>query len=286
MPAKKLRTPAASMPPDASHRREKGLGFLTTNGALYIGPTLNSTLHISHAYNVYIALRGEVSLQLYDGSYSSPLGSVLVAPDYPHRVVDSGAVIAVYYLIPETVEGRLISRFNGRRDLSALPSEVAADLARRLMSFFRNGCSPAEAAETSRRLYASLAPAQGGGDAFDRRIRFVIEYLEDTLEERRVTTSELASSVSLSASRVEHLFKEQVGIPINQYLLWRRLHRALSMFPAGKTLTEVAHEAGFADSAHLSRTFRRMLGIPPSTIVRNIALFQADEAASVLTSDD
>lgn len=32
----------------------------------------------------------------------------------------------------------------------------------------------------------------------------------------------------------------------------------------GSSLTEAAHVAGFADSAHLSRTFRSMFGIAPS----------------------
>ena len=32
----------------------------------------------------------------------------------------------------------------------------------------------------------------------------------------------------------------------------------------GSSLTEAAHEAGFADSAHLSRTFRATFGIAPS----------------------
>jgi len=256
--------------------KDRRLGFLTANGALYIGPTLNSTLHISHAYKVYIALSGELRLQLADGSCLSPLDSILVAPDLPHRAVDNGAVIAIYYLLPETAEGRLVSRFKSCRDKFAPRADVVAALTRRLRSFFHDGCSPVEAAESFSYLLANLAPAGRATDVFDRRIKFVIDYLDATLD-RRVTVSELASSVSLSPSRVEHLFNEQVGIPINRYLLWRRLHYALNMFRSGGTLTEIAHSAGFADSSHLSRTFRRMLGISPSTIARDIDLFQAGE---------
>ena len=35
----------------------------------------------------------------------------------------------------------------------------------------------------------------------------------------------------------------------------------------GGSWTEAAHEAGFADSAHLSRTFKRMFGMNPATLV-------------------
>ena len=38
--------------------------------------------------------------------------------------------------------------------------------------------------------------------------------------------------------------------------------RAVALYAAGSSLTQAAHEAGFADSAHLSRTFRRTFGLP------------------------
>ena len=36
----------------------------------------------------------------------------------------------------------------------------------------------------------------------------------------------------------------------------------------GANLTEAAHLAGFADSAHLSRTFRAMFGVAPSLLFK------------------
>jgi len=41
--------------------------------------------------------------------------------------------------------------------------------------------------------------------------------------------------------------------------------------PADPSLTTVAQACGFADSAHLSREFRRLVGMPPSTFRRSIA---------------
>ena len=43
--------------------------------------------------------------------------------------------------------------------------------------------------------------------------------------------------------------------------------RALELFVEGASLTDAAHGAGFADSAHLSRTFRRMFGINAASLV-------------------
>jgi AraC-like DNA-binding protein len=79
---------------------------------------------------------------------------------------------------------------------------------------------------------------------------------------------EVAARVALSASRLGHLFTEQVGVPYSVWRRWLRLQRALAAVQAGASLTAAAHAAGFADSAHLTRSCRAMFGITPSTGVR------------------
>jgi AraC family transcriptional regulator len=43
------------------------------------------------------------------------------------------------------------------------------------------------------------------------------------------------------------------------------LNRALSIGFSGGSWTEAAHAANFADSAHLTRTCRRMFGLAPTS---------------------
>src|SRR3712207_8098417 len=57
--------------------------------------------------------------------------------------------------------------------------------------------------------------------------------------------------------RYRHLFVAEIGLPYRGYVLWLRLGRAVDVFAAGGSLTDAAHAAGFADSAHLSRTLDR-----------------------------
>jgi AraC-like DNA-binding protein len=68
----------------------------------------------------------------------------------------------------------------------------------------------------------------------------------------------------LSESRLQHLFRDQVGVPIRRYLLWHRYLTALSLLADGATVTRAAHAADFADSAHLARTAVRMNGFTPT----------------------
>ena len=61
-----------------------------------------------------------------------------------------------------------------------------------------------------------------------------------------------------------HWLQDCLGIPLRKLLLWRKLRRALAMLSDAKPATEVAHAAGFADSAHLSRICLRTFGLKPS----------------------
>jgi AraC family transcriptional regulator len=79
----------------------------------------------------------------------------------------------------------------------------------------------------------------------------------------------LANRVHLSPSRFQHLFKEKVGVPVRRYVLWLKMRKALDLAMAGDSLTTAALSAGFADSAHLSRTVRALLGVAPEFLFRH-----------------
>ncbi|NUS45134.1 MAG: helix-turn-helix domain-containing protein, partial [Mycobacteriaceae bacterium] len=75
---------------------------------------------------------------------------------------------------------------------------------------------------------------------------------------------ELAACVGISGSRLSHVFTAQVGLPYAAWRRWTRLHQAFGVVRDGGSLTAAAHAAGFADSAHLTRTCRELVGITPT----------------------
>lgn len=249
---------------------------MTRDGALYLGSTLSTTTHAAHAFKIYIAIHGEFDLLLAGSRWWSSLKSVVIAPDRSHKVIGSNAIIALIYLFPETLEGRKFSNYYHNLDIFFPPRDAVAASASRLNMIWEQGCWIEEASILLSTLYKSLIPALIVDVAFDPRIACVLEYISAELD-GRMTIAEVASVVGLSPSRLEHLFSEQVRIPISRYLLWVRLRKALEMMSLGMSLTEVAYTVGFADSAHLSRTFRRMLGIAPSMMLKNINLHCADK---------
>ncbi len=63
------------------------------------------------------------------------------------------------------------------------------------------------------------------------------------------------------------LFKKETGIPLGPFLLWLRLMEAVKHIFQGMTFTDAASETGFADSAHLSRTYKSMTGLNLSDLL-------------------
>ncbi len=78
----------------------------------------------------------------------------------------------------------------------------------------------------------------------------------------------LSTLAGLSPSRLRHAFLEHVGVNTSRYRWWLRLRLAALALKQGRSLTDAAHEAGFSDAAHFSRTFRGAFGFPPSRLVR------------------
>ncbi|MEY1663091.1 AraC family transcriptional regulator [Isoalcanivorax beigongshangi] len=94
----------------------------------------------------------------------------------------------------------------------------------------------------------------------DPRLQQALVELDQGLD-GKVPSARLATAASLSLSQLARLFSDQLGVSVRRLVLWRRLHLATALVLQGYSLTDAAHHAGFADSAHLSRTVRSLLGI-------------------------
>ena len=58
--------------------------------------------------------------------------------------------------------------------------------------------------------------------------------------------------------------------PLRRYRLWNRMGAAVVACRDGGSLTEAAHAAGFASSAHFSTAFRDMFGMMPSELMKTL----------------
>jgi AraC family transcriptional regulator len=81
--------------------------------------------------------------------------------------------------------------------------------------------------------------------------------------------NDLAELVHLSPFHFTRLFKNTVGVAPYQFILRMKIDRAKQLMKKGKSpLSQIAYELGFADQAHLSNAFRKVVGISPSQFLR------------------
>lgn len=67
-----------------------------------------------------------------------------------------------------------------------------------------------------------------------------------------------------SQAHCSHWLQQCIGVPLRKLILWYKLRRAMESLSDARPATELAHAAGFADSAHLSRICLRTFGLNPS----------------------
>ncbi|MCP3805161.1 AraC family transcriptional regulator [Allokutzneria sp. A3M-2-11 16] len=79
---------------------------------------------------------------------------------------------------------------------------------------------------------------------------------------------ELAAEVGLGRFALLRGFRERFGLPPHAYLNQERVRRTRALLDSGRRPAEAATEVGFVDQAHLSRHFRRILGVAPGAYLR------------------
>ncbi len=101
----------------------------------------------------------------------------------------------------------------------------------------------------------------------DERVLKCLEFIPANIHQDKLLLPMLAEYTHLSASRLSHLFKEKMGLPIQKYISWVRLKSAIEISLQNKTdLQEAALAAGFYDPAHFSRRFKAFFGLKPSAV--------------------
>ena len=92
------------------------------------------------------------------------------------------------------------------------------------------------------------------------------------LEERwaePVTLAELAAHAGLSRFELARTFRAQIGLPPHAFQLDLRIARARKLLAAGAAPAAVAAACGFYDQAHLTRVFKRAVGVTPARYARS-----------------
>lgn len=93
-------------------------------------------------------------------------------------------------------------------------------------------------------------------------VRLAIATMHERYQED-LQLHDLATAAHLSKSYFIRAFRQHTGMSPYAYLVQVRLNRAKSLLRQGTPVVDVAQRTGFYDQSHLTRSFKRFMGVPP-----------------------
>ena len=251
--------------------QQPGRLFLWRGSALVITPGTDSSLHTHFALQLTYGLQRPFRARLHADEPWVEARSACFAPHCPHQIDSDGGLLAHLFVeLPEAIKA----------NCTALPAAFAETASfQQMMACLNDGqhqsLDMAEALQLKQSWLSLALPASLVNATLDSRIVSVLEHIA-ARHGADCSGASLASLVHLSESRFTHLFRQQTGMSLSRYLLWSRMVDAVAAVAAGNNMTAAAHTAGFADLAHMSRTFRSMMGVPPSELQRMAIAFKQE----------
>jgi len=234
-------------------------GALVWPAAMVVwGPGFTTAGYRHHCVQLVMAMHGTLLIRGKSDDPWMRCGAALVRPDAAHEVDARDTTVLIGFVDSE--------------------SELGAALSERI----EGGISCISETEVARwRLALGRIPTEARVERWVRTqllhrrrpvkihpgVSLVLKHLRQKLGiSDDFSLKTMAGISGLSQSRFMHVFTESTGVPLRPYILWLRLQRACCDLMAGATVTAAAHNAGFSDAAHLTRTFRRMLGMTPTDL--------------------
>jgi AraC-like DNA-binding protein len=250
-----------------------GKVLLWEEQGLFIGAAGSADLHESPAIKICISLDGNFGLRVSDKDHWQDHTSAVIPAGTLHAIEGGGNKMAMFLLAPEGELGQRLLPLTSAGRISEIPEAKLKSIQTQIPQFEDRGITGPAGNGLYHQVIKEIAAdaSDTRAPAIDPRVSRSIEWIRAG-RENGILVRDIAAEVDLSESRFSHLFTEHVRVPVRRYLLWLRLRDALHMLAGGGSLTETAHSAGFADSAHLTRTFRTSLGIAPSALVKESSL--------------
>ncbi|MCB1139140.1 MAG: helix-turn-helix transcriptional regulator [Leptospiraceae bacterium] len=264
--------------------------ILFPEGALYIGPVQDNDLHSHPAIQIVLSAHF-FDIRIEDQTYRTK--HILIPSNIQHQLkAEQSAWLLLLH--PETSLAESLN-LPESPDLKIYPADMASpsdlpfsrtpttsdvmkagDLYGTILDILELGnfASAASLKELSkpepRRTFPDLEDSAKRSS--HPGVRRALAFLQNH-PDLKVKLADVAFHAGLSESRLAHVFKDHMGLPLRRFILWLRLQRAVLTVQAGGSLTDAAHSAGFSDQAHFSRTFRQSFGLSPrQALSQNISV--------------
>lgn len=98
----------------------------------------------------------------------------------------------------------------------------------------------------------------------DYRIEELLANIESNLEQTP-SIKQMAQSINVSVSYLQHLFKQETGANITKYIKELRLQKARELLETSHLrIKEIRLKVGASDETHFLRDFKQKFGLTPN----------------------
>jgi AraC-like DNA-binding protein len=235
--------------------------------------------YAKHRHDTYAIGATDSGIQVFDyrgaARVSRPGQVVVLHPDEVHdgrAGTRDGFGYRIVYVEPSHIADAIRTIGGRPYPLPFVREPVAtnARLARAIHDAFRSDLGPLAADAVVVALAEGLVAAERADAATARWRRVDVPAIErarqflDAERTRVVHSTELEAITGLTRYEVARQFRLLLGTSPHRYLLRRRLDLARQRMRGDGALVDVAHEVGFADQAHFTRTFKAAFGLTPA----------------------
>lgn len=224
-------------------------------------------MHRHHAVQLVVSLDKPYNAVLGDQDVESVRG-FLIDSDVPHTCQSAESTVLVISVDATSAKGRRLRQHLSKQTFILIDEIFSVETIDQFLIVYWSHYRNPQNAFDPLDLIHKLSSRHKNADPLDARALATIDFINQN-SSKTIRIIDIAKYVGLSESRLRHLFTEQIGISLTAYILWIRIKVALrEMLKPDATLSDAAHQAGFADHAHFTRTFQRMFGVSPSLLLQ------------------
>jgi AraC-like DNA-binding protein len=238
---------------------------------LVAGAFADLALHHHPAVQITLAGQAPLTLTRADGVHDE-CRLVVIGSGVRHAVrSDPTSTALTLYIGPHAPQGVALNTLcrNHCRDTGIWIADDAKELADATAATLATDGPQAAAEFLVDQLCGSHDSRPDRPASVHPQLRHAIDVVSSQVP-HPVDVASVARIVALSPDYLGRLCKRQTGVSFSATIRWARLVTAVNHLADGRSVTDAAHLAGFADGSHANRVCWEMAGAAPIDFARSV----------------